>query len=293
MRKWIRKSVRNRFPALPLCLTAVCATAIAPASAQVGPEGVSAGIPYLAPTAAPEAFLPPPAAAHRPDAHLVPEPGYRPSVTMTELPGPYKNKHNKCICGSKSLLKKVLRKKCRVHPDVPPTFVPNPYEEPPLGSQVFAIMNTQVRNNDATRQVLNHYDFVDDSDQLNYAGKRKLMRIAQGAQTNFAPIVVESTPRQPGLDHQRRERLTQEIVALGLPIPAERVIVGQSHQQGLRGPDAIILYSGTTTVLGQGAQGAMGSFGASAVGGMTSAGLTPSAGTGFSGGFGGGGGGGN
>lgn len=216
---------------------------------------VSTGIPYLAPMFEPELGVSPTATVGA-TGFSGPEPGFRPYYGMTELPLP--GHHADCICGRKSLMKKILRKKCRVHPDIPPTFVPNPFEAPPLGARTFEIMNTQVKNHDATRQVLNHYDFIDDSAELNYAGKRKLMRIAQGSQTNFAPIVVEATPRQPGLDQSRRQRLTQEIASLGLPIPSERVIVGLSHQQGLRGPEAMVLYPGSVSHLMQGMGGGSG-----------------------------------
>lgn len=251
---------------------AVCVLSMAAnsAQAQMTGESVSSGIPYLAPRyeQVSTVGLPPLPYA---DRGTPPEPGFRPDFAMTELP--LRGRHQDCICGKRSFVRKVLRKKCRVHPDIPPTFVPNPYQEKPHGAQVYEILNTQVRNHDATRQILNHYDFVDDTDELNFAGKRKLMRIAQGSQSNFAPIVVEATPRQPGLDTSRRERLTQEIVALGLPIPPERVIVGQSYQPGLRGTEAMVLYPGSLQHLMQGGGGGGGGGGINNSGMMGTAGM--------------------
>jgi hypothetical protein len=251
--------------------------------AQSPPEGISSGIPYLAPMVTEDSPIL--MTESIPSGFgAMPAPGYRPIMPLTDVSG-HAGKSG-CICTVKSTWRRLFRKKCAVHPDIPPTFVPNPYQEPPLGSQVYQIMNTQVRNNDAARQVLNHYDFIDDSSELNYAGKRKLMRIAQGSRTNFAPIVVESTPRHPGLDQSRRTKLVQEIASLGLPIPAERVIVGRSYQQGLRGSEAALLYQGSLAPLTQGAQGGLSGFGMGSASGMSGAGMLPSVGGGgASGGF--------
>lgn len=266
-----RESIEIRF-SKRLSRVAICILGMSANSAlaQMHGEGVSSGIPYLTPRYEQELVsgLPPLPFA---DRGTPPEPGFRPDYAMTELP--LGGRHQDCICGKKSLVRKVMRKKCRIHPDIPPTFVPNPYQEKPHGAQVYEILNTQVRNHDATRQILNHYDFVDDTAELNYAGKRKLMRIAQGAQSNFAPIVVEATPRQPGLDTSRRERLTQDIVALGLPIPPERVIVGQSYQPGLRGTEAMVLYPGSLQHLMQGGGGGGGGGGINNSGLMGTAGM--------------------
>lgn len=179
-----------------------------------------------------------------------------------------------CICPQNVKRKKLFRRKCKLHPNFDPTMIPNPYEELPLGLQLNETMKVQVRNYENTRQILYRYDFNDGTAELNDAGRAKLQMIARNAFTNFAPIVVESTPRQPGLDHARRLQLTQTIANNAIPIPAERIIVGGAPSRGTVGPDAVILYNRSLSDLTQGAQGMSGSA-SSSVGGLSGSGLLP------------------
>lgn len=179
-----------------------------------------------------------------------------------------------CICPQNVKRKKLFRRKCRLHPNFDPAMIPNPFEEIPLGLQLNETMKAQVRNYENTRQILYRYDFIDGTAKLNDAGRAKLQMIARNAFTNFAPIVVESTPRQPGLDHARRLQLAQTITNNAIPIPAERIIVGGAPSRGLAGPDALILYNRSLSDLNQGAQGMSGSA-SSSVGGLSGSGLLP------------------
>ena len=183
---------------------------------------------------------------------------------------------NGCICPENYKKKRLFRRKCRVHPKVDLSSLPNPFQEMPLGLQLNETMSTQVRNYENTRQIFYHYDFIDNSAELNHAGKAKLARISQNAFANFAPIVVESTPRQPGVDHARRLQLVQVISNNGIPIPAERIIVAGAVNRGITGPDAIILYNRSLSDLQQspGSSGMSGSSGGG-VGGLTGSGLLP------------------
>lgn len=184
---------------------------------------------------------------------------------------------NGCICPENYRKKRLFRRKCRVHPKVDLSSLPNPFEEIPLGLQLNETMSTQVRNYENTRQIFYHYDFINNSAELNHAGQNKLARISQNAFANFAPIVVESTPRQPGVDHARRLHLVQTMANNGIPIPAERIIVAGAVNRGLSGPDAIILYNRSLGDLQQspGSSGISGSAGGGGVGGLTGSGLLP------------------
>lgn len=181
-----------------------------------------------------------------------------------------------CTCQRNAQRKRWFRRKCRLHPDVDLSMIPNPFEEIPLGLQLNETMSTQVRKYENTRQILYHYDFIDGTTELNYAGRQKLARISEQAFSNFAPIIVESTPRQPGLDLSRRLQLVQTITNQGLPIPAERIIVSDSTSSSLRGPDAVILNQGQQNALGQGGSspGAQGMT-SGGVGGLSGSGLLP------------------
>ena len=52
-------------------------------------------------------------------------------------------------------------------------------------------------NGQAARMVFYHYDFVDDTPQLNTRGRDKLAAVAAGFPTNFLPIVVDARPGSP------------------------------------------------------------------------------------------------
>ena len=57
--------------------------------------------------------------------------------------------------------------------------------------------------------VFYHYDFVDGTSQLNARGQDKLAKLGMYLPTTFAPIVVERTPKEPGLDESRRLALVK------------------------------------------------------------------------------------
>lgn len=181
-----------------------------------------------------------------------------------------------CLCVRNAKKKRLFQRKCKLHPEVDLSMIPNPYEEIPLGLQLNETMSTQVRKYENTRQILYNYDFVDGSPDLNHAGKLKLAKISQQIFSNFAPIIVESTPRQPGLDLSRRLQLVHLISNQGLPIPAERIIVSDMLNKAMTGPDAIILYNNSLRSLSQGASdaGSQGMAGGG-IGGLNGSGLLP------------------
>jgi hypothetical protein len=74
------------------------------------------------------------------------------------------------------------------------------FNEWPLGACVDAQARTQATNGLAARMVFYHYDFEEGTSQLNVRGRDKLAAVAATLPTTFLPVVVERTPRAPGLD---------------------------------------------------------------------------------------------
>jgi hypothetical protein len=181
-----------------------------------------------------------------------------------------------CICVRNATKKKLFRKRCRSHPGFDPSMIQNPFQEQPLGLNVHETMSTQVRNYETTRQILYQYDFIDGSVELNQAGKAKLGRISQSLFTNFAPMVVENTPRQPGLDHARRLHLVQNLAEQGIPIPPERIVVAGSSSRSITGPEAITLYGKSMSDLNAGGPSSVSGSSSNSVGGLSGSGLLPS-----------------
>ena len=109
------------------------------------------------------------------------------------------------------------------------------FNEWPLGYALYAHATTQVANGQAARMVFYHYDFVDGTSELNARGRDKLVKVGTYLPTNFSPVVVERTLKEPGLDEKRRLTLVAMFGRGTFPIPAERVVIGPSLADGLSG----------------------------------------------------------
>jgi hypothetical protein len=162
------------------------------------------------------------------------------------------------------------------------------FNEWPLGEALYAHGRTQVANGLAARMVFYHYDFIDGTNQLNVRGRDKLATVAATLPSHFFPVVVERTPKEPGLDQSRRVTLLAQFAQGNFPVPAERVVIGPSIAYGMAGFEAVnYIYPNQLNDLGAG--GALGGAGAGGfVGGgqgFDAGGLSGSAG---GGGFGGG-----
>lgn len=182
-----------------------------------------------------------------------------------------------CRCYQKKSRWRLFRKDCRLHQNVDLSQIPNPYEEIPLGLQITEIMKTQVRSYENSRQIFYQYDFIDGKAELNQAGIAKLGRISQQVFMNFSPIIIENTPREPGLDLARRVKLVNLINSQGIPIPSERIIVSGQLNHATSGPDAMILYNGAVGTLQKSSSSAStqgGSVG-TGVSGLSGTGLQP------------------
>jgi hypothetical protein len=112
---------------------------------------------------------------------------------------------------------------------------------PPLGSNVYNVNRIQVANNDAARLILRHYDFVDDTTELNPFGRFRLNEIIAQSARLPVPIVIEWTLDNPGLDQARRAAIVDLLAKAPIPIEGERVVVGPDMAGRLRGIEAEIL----------------------------------------------------
>jgi hypothetical protein len=156
---------------------------------------------------------------------------------------------------------------------------PEEFNEWPLGRSVYAHAGTQVNNGAAARMFFYDYDFVDGTAELNLRGCDKLAVIGAQLPTNFFPVVIERTPKAPGLDQTRRLAILARLAGGPFPVPAERVLIGPPLATGRMGIEAIVVEQnrlGTVATGGAllGGAGAGTSVGASA---LDSSGLSGSA----------------
>jgi hypothetical protein len=149
-----------------------------------------------------------------------------------------------CTCGNRRGLSRWRwhRAHCKRHLQDHFLGYAEEFNEWPLGESAYAHARTQVANGQAARMVFHHCDFVDGTSQLNMRGRDKLAAVTASLPTNFFPIVVERTPREPGLDESRRTVLLAEIARGPFPVPAERILIGPSIANGMTGFEADRIY---------------------------------------------------
>jgi len=119
-------------------------------------------------------------------------------------------------------------------------FLGYPEEFParPLGASVYENNRTQVANGEAAQMVLYDYDFEEGSNKLNLHGQDRLAEILRRLPVTFHPLIIERTPRSPGLDDVRRLAVLAQIARSPFPVPSERVLVGAPIARGLDAVDA-------------------------------------------------------
>lgn len=119
---------------------------------------------------------------------------------------------------------------------------PREFHELPLGYSLNAHNQAMVVNGEIAQLVFYHYDFIDGASQLNHRGREKIQTVISLLASNFEPVIIEMTPCVPTLDEARRVVVAAEINQCGFPIPDERVVVGPARANGLRGPEAELIY---------------------------------------------------
>ena len=172
-----------------------------------------------------------------------------------------------CSCGTRRGLSRLRwhRTRCKRHLQDKLLGYPEEFNEWALGSSLYAHGRTQVANGLAARMVFHHNDFVDGTPRLNDRGREKLAEVAATLPTVGFPVLVEGTPKSPGLDQERRLTLLAEFGRGPFPVPAERVVVGPRIAHGLDGLESQLIYQRQLQGLGQGGVlggggGAAGSF---------------------------------
>jgi hypothetical protein len=115
---------------------------------------------------------------------------------------------------------------------------PSEFIAPPLGAVMAANMRPMVANADAAGMVLFRMDFLYGCEGLNVHGADRLARIASRMIQNPYPIIIERTP-EPGLAESRRAAVLALLAREGVPVPPERVVIGNRLSVGLSGPDAM------------------------------------------------------
>jgi hypothetical protein len=118
---------------------------------------------------------------------------------------------------------------------------PEEFNEWPLGRSLYAMGRTEVANGAAARLILNHYDFVGQTTELNQRGRDKLAAIAARLPATFDPVIVERTPWAPQLGEMRRSAIVGQLAQGSFAVPPERVVVGPAIAVGLRGVEAQVV----------------------------------------------------
>ncbi len=190
-------------------------------------------------------------------------PGLVAAPAAAPLVAPAATASGGCTCGNRRGLSRWRhhRAHCKRHLQDRFLGFAEEFNEWPLGESAYAHARSQVANGQAARMVFYHYDFVDDTPQLNTRGRDKLAAVAAALPTNFLPIVVERTPREPGLDDSRKSVLLAELGRGAFPVPAERILIGPGIAHGMTGFEAYYaIYPGQISNLSSG--GAIGGAGA-------------------------------
>jgi hypothetical protein len=122
--------------------------------------------------------------------------------------------------------------------------IPEEFNEWPLGQALYGLNRTAVANGAAARMVFHQNDFVGDTAELNYRGRDKLSAAAARLPACFAPVLIERTPRTPGVDEARRLAILGSLAEGPFPVPPERVIIGPAIARGLGAQEALIAHDG-------------------------------------------------
>jgi hypothetical protein len=93
------------------------------------------------------------------------------------------------------------------------------------------------------RLILRHYDFVEDTTELNPYGQFRLREIMAQAPRLPVPIVIEWTLDNPGLADARRAAVVDLLAQAPVPISGDRVVVAPDMAGRLRGIETDILYA--------------------------------------------------
>jgi hypothetical protein len=119
---------------------------------------------------------------------------------------------------------------------------PEQFVEPPVGFYVYEAIGMMKAKADPHDFILYRSDFVDGTIMLSPTGAQRLSLMAARLPGWMGPVYVEWTPDKPGLADSRKTALVNTLQKAGLPIVADRVVVGPSPYNGMMGVDANNIY---------------------------------------------------
>lgn len=110
----------------------------------------------------------------------------------------------------------------------------------PVGVSVSANYNAQIARGTAARMMLRHYDFLPGSTELSAAGRRRLAWIVPELGRTPWFLLIEATPRQPGLDEARRLALAAALAETAAVSP-DRLRIAHDAAIAVRGPESLLI----------------------------------------------------
>ncbi len=116
---------------------------------------------------------------------------------------------------------------------------PDPF---PAGQSVYQTFGTQVNNGIAARMILYDFDFEAGRASLNPRGQDQLSLIAAYALRYPYPVIIERNRYQPKLAEERQRAVVKELKRQGIPLSADRIVVGAPLTAGLSGVEAFEIY---------------------------------------------------
>jgi hypothetical protein len=116
---------------------------------------------------------------------------------------------------------------------------PNTFIEPPVGYYVNEQFAVQVAKANTHRFTFYRSDFLPGTSQFSPSGASRFNVMATRIPGWMGPIMVEWTPDQPALAEQRRAAVHETLQKAGMPLVAERVVVGPSPYPGAMGAEAV------------------------------------------------------
>lgn len=112
----------------------------------------------------------------------------------------------------------------------------------PLGESLYATSRTMVGNGVAARLTLYQFDFVPCTDQLSPRGRDQLAGMVPLLTQYPFPLVIERSQGVASLDDSRKLTVLNELGRAGMPMPAERVVIGLPSAAGMTGFESQIEY---------------------------------------------------
>jgi hypothetical protein len=129
---------------------------------------------------------------------------------------------------------------------------PDTFAEPPLGYYVNEQLTVQVAKANTHRFTFYRSDFLPGTSELSPAGASRFNVMAGRIPGWMGPIMVEWMPDDPALAESRRVALAETFQKVGMPLVADRVVIGPSPYPGAMGVEAAN-HSGNTIVRNGGA----------------------------------------